>query len=247
LNVSETIQSQEGVYVPNWSTNDVLIYQRERAEQERKVHTEQAALRNIDKRAKDSGLPVEVIKAVIKLRKRDKTEAEVWINQFLRIGAANGIVGPQLNIFGQEGFEPTDEQQQMVNLATAEDRGFQAGRGGMGKDANPYQPGTEESQAWVKWWANGVAAFKHANGGVAPAAADKEQPRARQRKMAEVKAIAAPLPEVGAPVSEPEAAKPKKRGPGRPPKARPNGSATVVAVAKRGRGRPPKSAKQPTA
>jgi len=222
--VAETIEGDVGPqpYVPNWNMNDVLACQRERAEQKRRVDTEKEALRAIDKKWKGAGLPVDVIRAVERVAKKDSPEH--WVGQFLQISSVYGVLGPQLNIFGTQGYEPTNEQKQAVALARAEDEGFVAGRGGLGKDSNPYEPGSELSQAWVKWWQRGVAAAEYVSG-VAPAAANKAQPNARQRRTVEVKALAAP---------EPTAEPPKRRG--RPPKA--NGAHQAAKVAAR-RGRPP--------
>jgi DNA-binding transcriptional MerR regulator len=233
--VSETIEGDVGPqpYVPNWM-NDAIACMRERNEQKRRVETEQAALRAIDKRWKEAGLPLDVIKAVDKLRKRQKPEAEHWIGQFLQVSSVCGILGPQLNIFGAEGYEPTDEQKHAVDIAHAEDEGFLAGRDGLGKDANPHEPGSEKSQAWVKWWGRGVEAAKFVNGGVAPSPANRSQPKARQRRAVEVKALEAPEP---SPESTPET--PKRRG--RPPKA--NGAHQAAPV--KMRGRPPGSKNKP--
>lgn len=228
--------------MPNWSGIDVVNYLREVDAQERRVQTEQAARRNIDKRAKDSGLPIEVIRTIRKLRKRDPAEAQVWVSQFLRIGALTGIVAGPL-FAAQPYYAPSDEECHVVDIGRAEEAGFQAGRGGLSKDDNPYQPGTEESQIWVKWWNNGVAAFKYANGGTAPTPADKAQPKGRQRRTVEVKAIPAPealeIQEVAP--EAPVQARPRKKAAA---KKRANGAGNVVPMLKK-RGRPPGSKNKP--
>lgn len=219
-------------YEPNWSMNDVLAYQRERAEQKRRCDVENGLLRNIDKRAKEQGLPVEVIRAVDRVRKREKPEAEVYLKQFLRISTANGIVaGPQLNLWTQEGYTPTDEEAELAAENKASDEGFKAGRGGLPKDANRYAPGTAASQAWVKWWARGVEAEKHITGGRS-VVASREQPKARQRAQPPKKAAPRLLP-----------------APAQPPQTlhRDNVVPIPKPVAKRGRGRPKGSRNKPKA
>lgn len=203
-------------YVPNWNMNEVLSYQRERAEQKRICDLEVARLRNIDKRAKEAGLPIEVIRAVDKIRKREKPEAEVYLNQFLRITAANGIVaGPQLNMWAVDGYTPTDDEKNLAEVAKAEDAGYSAGRGGQPKDSNPYQMGTEPSAAWVKWWGRGVDAQKQLTGGRS-VVASREQPAARKRAQKPAQAPRKALPAPDKPLAGGNVVPLLKRGRGRP-------------------------------
>jgi hypothetical protein len=211
---------------PMWTMNDWFDYQNAWDEQKRKCDIEGAVLRSIDKRAKDSGLPIELRPIANRLRRRGSAEAELFVGQLLRISAANGVIqGPQLNAFAAAHYTPTDEIRQMANVAAAEDEGFRAGRGGLAKDANPYPVGSEESLAWVKWHGRGVAAQEHIMGARGTLAqASKEQPKARQRR----KIPALPPPgEI------------KRRG--RPPK--PNGP--TGEVVRRKPGRPRKQAAAP--
>jgi DNA-binding transcriptional MerR regulator len=217
---------------PHYTMEDALNYQREWEEQDRRCKVEGALRTAIDRRARDMGLPVEEIKLSIRLRRRGSAMAEMFVAQFMRQCAANGFVpGPQLNAFSNSAeYQPTDEIRQMAKVAQAEDEGFIAGRGGLGKDANPYEVGSEESQAWAKWWGRGVAAQEHIMRGRGEQARPTgEQPQARRRPRepseppapAEPRALPAPEPSLDQPeMAADDNVVPMKRGRGRPPGAK---------------------------
>jgi len=234
---------------------DVLSLQREVAEQERKVQTEQAFLRNIWKRAKEAGLPTDVVKAVNKQRKKELPEAQVYLQQYVRISAANGIVimGPQMTLYDQEDYQPTPEEERIVALSRAEQDGWRAGMGGLDKDANPHPAGSEQSQAWVLWWGRGSGSAKYANGGVSPITATKEQPKARTRGDRAVVVLGEnvalheppPMPLTDAEQEAVDEAMVEPRRRGRPRKAEGNGRDKVVPIGVKKRGRPPGAKNKP--
>jgi len=172
---------------------DAADYQLEYEEQDRKCKVESAMRAAIDKRWRDIGVPVEEIKLSIRLRRRGAAKAEIFIANFARASAANGLVlGPQLNVFDANEEFP-EAIRKMGRVAKANDEGYLAGRGGLGKDANQYEDGSEESQGWVKWWQIGVRAQEHINGRRGEQVqANKAQPKARGRPQKAIKALAAP-------------------------------------------------------
>jgi len=172
---------------------DAADYQLEYEEQDRKCKVENAMRAAIDKRWRDIGVPVEEIKLSIRLRRRGAAKAEIFIANFARASAANGLVlGPQLNVFDANEEFP-EAIRKMGRVAKANDEGYLAGRGGLGKDANQYEDGSEESQGWVKWWQIGVRAQEHINGRRGEQVqANKAQPKARGRPQKAIKALAAP-------------------------------------------------------
>jgi len=182
-----------GTNGPTWTIQDAADYQLEFEEQDRKCKVENALRSAIDKKWREIGVPVEEIKLSIRLRRRGTDKAEAFIANFARASAANGLVlGPQLNVFnGTEEFP--EAIRKMGRVAKANDEGFLAGRGGLGKDANQYEEGSEESQGWIKWWQIGVRAQEHINGRRGEQAqASKAQPKARGRPPKAVNALAAP-------------------------------------------------------
>lgn len=179
-----------GTNGPTWTMQDAADYQLEYEEQDRKCKVENALRSAIDKRWRDIGVPVEEIKLSIRLRRRGTDKAETFIANFARASVANGLVlGPQLNVFNAAEEFP-EAIRKMGRVAKANDEGFLAGRGGLGKDANQYEEGSEESQGWVKWWQIGVRAQEHINGRRGEQVqANKAQPKARGRPP---KALVAP-------------------------------------------------------
>jgi len=182
-----------GTNGPTWTMQDAADYQLEYEEQDRKCKVENAMRAAIDKRWRDIGVPVEEIKLSIRLRRRGAAKAEIFIANFARASAANGLVlGPQLNVFDANEEFP-EAIRKMGRVAKANDEGYLAGRGGLGKDANQYEDGSEESQGWVKWWQIGVRAQEHINGRRGEQVqANKAQPKARGRPQKAIKALAAP-------------------------------------------------------
>jgi len=182
-----------GTNGPTWTIQDAADYQLEYEEQDRKCKVENAMRAAIDKRWRDIGVPVEEIKLSIRLRRRGAAKAEIFIANFARASAANGLVlGPQLNVFDANEEFP-EAIRKMGRVAKANDEGYLAGRGGLGKDANQYEDGSEESQGWVKWWQIGVRAQEHINGRRGEQVqANKAQPKARGRPQKAIKALAAP-------------------------------------------------------
>ena len=182
-----------GTNGPTWTIQDAADYQLEFEEQDRKCKVENAMRAAIDKRWRDIGVPVEEIKLSIRLRRRGAAKAEIFIANFARASAANGLVlGPQLNVFDANEEFP-EAIRKMGRVAKANDEGYLAGRGGLGKDANQYEDGSEESQGWVKWWQIGVRAQEHINGRRGEQVqANKAQPKARGRPQKAIKALAAP-------------------------------------------------------
>ena len=182
-----------GTNGPTWTMQDAAEYQLEYEEQDRKCKVESALRAAIDKRWRDIGVPVEEIKLSIRLRRRGAAKAEAFIANFARASAANGLVqGPQLNVFNATEEFP-ESIRQMGRVAKANDEGYLAGRGGLGRDANRYQDGSEESQGWIKWWQIGLRAQEHITGARGTVAqANKAQPKARGRPPKTVKALAAP-------------------------------------------------------
>jgi len=182
-----------GTNGPTWTIQDAADYQLEYEEQDRKCKVENAMRAAIDKRWRDIGVPVEEIKLSIRLRRRGAAKAEIFIANFARASAANGLVlGPQLNVFDANEEFP-EAIRKMGRVAKANDEGYLAGRGGLGKDANQYEDGSEESQGWVKWWQIGVRAQEHINGRRGEQVqANKAQPKARGRPPKAIRALAAP-------------------------------------------------------
>src|SRR6185503_17542293 len=134
-----------GTNGPTWTMQDAADYQLEYEEQDRKCKVESAMRAAIDKRWRDIGVPVEEIKLSIRLRRRGAAKAEIFIANFARASAANGLVlGPQLNVFDANEEFP-EAIRKMGRVAKANDEGYLAGRGGLGKDANQYEDGSEES------------------------------------------------------------------------------------------------------
>lgn len=182
-----------GTNGPTWTMQDAADFQIEFEEQDRKCKVENKLRAAIERRWRDVGVPVEEIKLSIRLRRRGAAKAEAFIANFARASAANGLVqGPQLNVFNATEEFP-ESIRQMGRVAKANDEGYLAGSGGLGKDANRYEDGSEESQGWLKWWQIGVKAQEHINGRRGEQVqASKQQPKARGRPPKAVKALPAP-------------------------------------------------------
>ena len=146
------------------------------------------------KAAKRDGLDLDALKLLENLAKLDDDELAVQLRHLHQYAKwASLPLGTQLDAFGEHVI-PTVKAKAVGehDLWTATDVGYKAGRSGLPRDTNPYQPGTELHVNFDKAWTDGqrvIADEMHpekangaANGTGKPAAKPKLEPEVRKAR-----------------------------------------------------------------
>jgi hypothetical protein len=114
-------------------------------------------LRNIYKRAKESGVSEKAIARLLKERLLDPEEVTKDLHDYIR---ARAIISPmpqeQVDMFAELLSSSVEaETAELIALDKVYDDGYLAGSEGGNRDRNPHAPGSEQYDAWDRAWIKG--------------------------------------------------------------------------------------------
>jgi len=123
--------------------------------------TKNAEYRNALKDAKKAGVDSDAIAFTLAQRFQDEDVLVIELREKLKMldlaGVVPGVVDKILDRL--DIMEPTRNEQAQITLDRAYDGGCFDGREGKPRDANPYQPGSEQHDAHDRGWLTGQNAI----------------------------------------------------------------------------------------
>ena len=146
----------------------------------RVCHEANSALRHRFKELKSDGHDIAAMRSAIKYRKQDNLAAVSNIKATIHYSGLLGVTVTPETLFDGVDFEVSEETQLSQDVWTAEDTGYQAGRGGHKIETNPYNAGTEAFVHWESFWHKGQAALAKTLGPNASVARATRGPRRKQ-------------------------------------------------------------------
>lgn len=170
--------------------------------------------RSLNRRRKDlrknmaaAGIDIDMFDLHLADLELTQDEREVRAAAYARYMAwRNAPVGFQASMDIATTADPGDRAFNSHELHTIDGEGFDAGKGGTRRDANPYQPGTEGYQRWDNAWYRGQAVAVERLGSGTANGTDSAAPRRRGRPRKDAARTATPPVRVRAPRNRAKAA-----------------------------------------
>ena len=149
----------------NVTPETFLEFYRQIRSAKRKMEEAGSEYRHARKRAEKAGIDLKGLALLEQLAKLDSAEAEARLRNTMRYaGWAQLPLGTQITLFGETVPAPTEKAKQQHNTWAAEEAGYDEGKSGGTREANPYTLGTEAAAAWDKGWLNGHDAWAKLQG-----------------------------------------------------------------------------------
>lgn len=151
--------AQDNATRSNVSARDIAMAERQFVESVEKLETAKGRHRNLLKQLKATGINVDMLKAVVGLKRQDPDDVLGNQKDFIRYARTLNLpIGTQLNLLDAEipadELESTEREEQVA--WDAGEQGKVAGKAGHPAEGNPHNPGTLAHAAWNLGHTKGV-------------------------------------------------------------------------------------------